>query len=162
VAATSLPAVDKPIQTKVAVPDPTAVLAFDTQKILTRSQAGEIASLEGGQWPDNLPKLMQARIVQSFENANLTASVSRPLDDLNADYRLAVEIRRFEIALGQTPTAVVEFAARLIGKNDNVQAQLFKASVPIKSTDVPDAVNGLREAFAQTARELVGWVVGQI
>jgi ABC-type uncharacterized transport system auxiliary subunit len=106
--------IDKTVQSRVAVPDPTAVLVFDTQKILIRSPQGVYSNVENAQWADNLPKLMQAKIVQSFENAKLLALVSRPMDELSADYRLALEIRSFQIASGPQPTAVVEFAARLL------------------------------------------------
>ena len=162
-AATAFPDFKKSLETQVAVPDPAAVLVFDSQKILLRTAEGTYSSIENAQWADNLPKLMQSRIVQSFENAKQLRMVSRPMDDLTADYRLTLEIRSFQISPDGTPTAVVEFAARLLGDGGKVvAAQMFKASVPAKSTQMADSVRALNDAFSQTAKDLVVWTVGAI
>ena len=90
----------KSIDKHIAVPNPTAVLVYDTQNILIRSPQGTFTTVENAKWADNLPKLMQAKVVQSFENAHLLAAVSQPLDDLNSDYRLVLEIRGFQLTRG--------------------------------------------------------------
>ncbi len=163
VAPTEFPANDKQPDTQIAIPDPTAILIFDSQKILVRSAENTFSQVENAQWADNLPKLMQSRVVQSFANANLLRSVSKPLDDMNAKYKLTLEIRNFEIARGATNTAVVEFAARLLGEDSKVvDARLFKATVDAKSTQAADAVPALNDAFSQAAKELVAWTVGLI
>ena len=163
-APTSFPPFEKPKQAQIVVPDPVAVLVYDTQRILTRPDgSGTFVNLENAQWADTLPKLVQAKIVQSFANAGLLSAVSRPLDDLTANYRLVLELRSFELSLAPAPTAVVEFAARLLDDKGTVlQARIFKAAVPAKSAEPADAVTALNEAFGQTAKELVVWTVGLI
>jgi phospholipid/cholesterol/gamma-HCH transport system substrate-binding protein len=159
-AATDFPKLDKNLDAPLAVPDPVAVLTFDSQKILIRSPEGTYTSVENAQWADNLPKLMQAKIVQSFENANQLQSVSRRTDDMNASNRLAIEIRNFQISLAPEPTAVIEFAARLLGDDGKViDARMFKATAPAKSIKKADAVPALNEAFSHVAQELVVWTV---
>jgi cholesterol transport system auxiliary component len=89
--------------------------------------------------------------------------VSRRVDDLNADYRLTTEIRRFEIDPQPTPTAVVEFAARLLGGDGKViDARMFKVTAPAKSMQADDALAALNAAFAQAAEQLVVWTVGAL
>ena len=117
------------------VPDPTSILVFDTQNILIRSAAGTYSTVENAKWADNLPKLMQAKIVQSFENAHQLSSVSRPIDQLEAKYKLELSIRNFQISLEPKPTAEVEFSARLVSDKGAVaDARIFKMSVPAEST----------------------------
>ena len=161
VAASGFPATSKTISAQMVVPDPTAILAFDTQKILIRTKSGTISSVAGGQWADNLPKLMQARIVQSFENAHQLSAVSRPLDQIERAFRLELGIRNFQITLEPVPTAVVEFSARLLDDQGKVVgARIFNDSVPAKSAQAVDAVAALNEAFSKTAKDLVDWTLG--
>ena len=157
-AATDFPPPAKPISGQLVIPDPNALILFDSQKILTRSDAGTYASLANAQWADNLPKLVQARIVQSFENARQLKSVSRPLEQLNAQYRLEITIRSFQIALEPSPHALVDLTARLVSdKGDIAGARAFTATIAAKSVEAGDAVAALNQAFAQVAGEIVMW-----
>jgi len=162
-APTTFPPFNKPVKAQLIVPDPAAILVFDTQKILIRSASGTYSNVENAQWADNLPKLMQAKIVQSFENAHQLRAVSRPIEQLTADYRLELGIRSFQISPEPTPTAVVEFSARLVNEKGSVtNARIFNVSMQAKSTQGPEAVAALNEAFSKAAEELVVWTVGLI
>ena len=162
-AATAFPQIAKTIKGHLVVPDPSAIILFDTQKILIRSGAGTYSNVNAAQWADNLPKLFQARIVQSFENAHQLSAVSRPLEQLTAEYRLELAIRSFQITLEPSPNAVVDVTARLVNDKGVVaDARMFTASIPAKSTEAPDAVAALNQAFSQVAREIVVWTVGAI
>ena len=162
-AANDFPPVEKAIKGQLVIPDPNALILFDSQKILTRTDAGTYASVNNAQWADNLPKLIQARIVQSFENARQLKSVSRPLDQLNAQYRLELTIRGFHVALEPSPHAVVDLTARLVSdKGDIASARIFTASAPAKSADAADAVAALNQAFLQVAGEIVVWATAAI
>jgi len=102
-------------------------------------------------------------MVQSFENARQLSAVSRPLDTLNADYRLELAIRSFQIATEPSPHAVIEITARLVSDKGSVAgAQLFTVSIPAKSTEAADAVAALDQAFSQVAGDIVRWTVDTI
>lgn len=162
-AATQFPAMEKTIKVQMAVPDPHAILAFDTQKILTRSAQGTYSEVGDGRWADNLPKLVQAKLIESFENADLLGKVSRPFDVLEAPYRLETTIRSFQISLMPQPKAEVEFAVRILSDKGKVlDARVFKASAPAKDTKAPEAVAALDEAFSKAASELVAWSVEKL
>ena len=77
------------------IPEPTATIVFDTQKFLVRPSDAEGPTFANAKWSDNLPKLHQAKIIQSFENAGLLGSVARPMDALTADHQLQIDIRSF-------------------------------------------------------------------
>jgi phospholipid/cholesterol/gamma-HCH transport system substrate-binding protein len=163
VAATGFPPAEKTIKSQLVVADVNTILLFDTQKILIRNGAGTYSNINNAQWADNLPKLIQARIVQSFENAHQLGVVSRPLEQLAAQYRLELGIRGFQVTLEPSPNAVVDVTARLVNDKGAVtDARIFKASVPAKSTQAPDAVSALNHAFTQVAGEIVAWTVGAI
>jgi phospholipid/cholesterol/gamma-HCH transport system substrate-binding protein len=162
-AATRFPALDKTIKVQMAVADVHAILAYDTQKILIRSAQGTFSDIEDGRWADNLPKLMQAKVIESFENAHLLGKVSRPFDMLEAPYKLELTIRNFQISLAPKPEANVEFAARILGSKGKVlDARIFKATAPARDTSAAQAVPALDKAFAKTASELVAWSVDKL
>ena len=84
-AATGFADTPKEIAAPLAIPDPSTLILFDSQKILTRGATGTYGNIDNAQWADNLPKLVQARLVQSFENAHQLKMVSKPLDSMNPD-----------------------------------------------------------------------------
>ena len=142
----------------LAVAEPTATIMFDTQKFLVRPSDAEGPSFANAKWSDNLPKLMQAKVIQSFENAGLLRSVMRPNDAVTADYQLQIDIRTFQLTLTGEPKADVEFAARLTGNDGKIiDAHLFGASVPAKGTDAAAAAAALNEAFGKSVVDLVVW-----
>ena len=148
---------ETPLKAQVAVPDPNAIILFDSQKILLRSAAGSYSSLDNAQWADNLPKLVQARIVQSFENAHQLGEVSRPLEQLPAEYRLELGIRSFYLEPQPSPKAVVEITARLVSDKGVAGAKLFSATTAAKSAEAADAVAALNAAFNDVAKQIVSW-----
>jgi len=162
-AANDFPAAEKKIGQQLVVPDPNVLILFDSQKILTRAGDGTYGNIADAQWADNLPKLVEARLVQSFENAHQLNMVSRPIDTLNPAFRLETTIRSFYISTEPTTQAVVEVAARLVSdKGEVAAARVFSATVPAKSIEAPDAVAALNEAFAKVAGEMVTWTVESI
>ena len=159
-AATAFPPIEKTIKAHFVVADPNAIILFDTQKILIRSGAGTYSNVDNAQWADNLPKLMQARLVQSFENAHQLGAVSRPIEQLAAEYRLELTIRSFQIVSEPSANAVVDITARLISdKGALAGARAFSASITAKSMQAADAVPALNKAFAKVAGEIVVWTV---
>ena len=162
-AASNFPEGQKSLTAQLVVSDPSAIILFDSQKILIRSEAGTYSNVGDAQWADNLPKLVQARIVQSFENARQLSSVSRPLEQLTPQYRLELTIRGFQINTDPSPKAFVDVTARLVSdKGDIVAARAFTASVGAKSVEGPDAVSALNQAFVQLAEQIVNWTVEAI
>lgn len=154
----AFPSHDKIAGGQLVVPEPTALVLFDTQKILVRPQADESVALDA-QWSDSLPKLLQAKIIQSFENANDLQAVARPTEGLTADYQLLIDIRSFQVELQPQPSADVEFSAKILaGDGRVVGSRIVHASVPVQATDTPAAAAGLNQAFGKAATELVLWV----
>ena len=95
---------------QLLVSEPTVLAILDSERIVVRPAKGELGYLSGAQWSDRLPKLIQARIVQSFENASRLRAVGRPADRIATDFVLITEVRAFEISAADG-TAVVEIAA---------------------------------------------------
>jgi ABC-type uncharacterized transport system auxiliary subunit len=95
-------------------------------------------AVEGIQWADNLPKVIQEKVVQSFENANLGQSVSRPVEGATPDYQLMIDIRVFQINTEGTPSALVELGSRSCrAAARSAGSRVFRQTAPAKSTEAP-------------------------
>jgi phospholipid/cholesterol/gamma-HCH transport system substrate-binding protein len=160
-AASEFPPSTKPKKAQLAVPDPTALVMLDAQTILVRPPLPE--GPRKVQWSDSLPKLLQAKVIESFESSNYLRAVSRPMEGFSADYQLLIDIRKFQVSTAGDGVAQVELAAKLLGANGRVlDARVFAADTPAKVSDDVAAARALDEAFGTTTRELVLWTAGAI
>jgi len=157
-AAKDFPRRSQPARGQLIIAEPVALAGYDSEKIMVRPNAAEAAQLADAQWQDRLPKLMQARLVQSFENASRLRAVGRPADKLATDFVLVTEVRAFEIAAADG-SAVVEIAAKIVRERTGriMAARVFRASVPSIATEGAPAIEALNEAFGKMAKELVLW-----
>ena len=114
-----------------------------------------------GQWADNLPRLIQTRLINTFENASQLRGVSRPSSGAVADVQLISELRSFEIS---TPTneALVEMSVKIVSEANGriVNARIFRARVPTASVDAANAARALDHALSVVMLDIVRWVSG--
>jgi cholesterol transport system auxiliary component len=145
---------------QLAVRLPGALRSLDTDRVLVREGAGRIAYYPAAAWGDRLPKLVQARLVSSFEDAGRFRAIVTNGEGLSADLGLAVEIRAFEVRVqGGTSHAVVDFYVKMVDerRNEVLASRQFIAEVPTPKDDVVSGVNALRQAFQQVTTEMVRW-----
>lgn len=141
----------------IVVQEPSTIAALDSERILVRAAGGELTYLPRAQWADRLPRLLQARLIQTFENRG-RAAVGRPTDRITGDVQLIVDIRHFEVREA-TRDAHVEIAAKIVGgSSGNVStARLFSASAPVGTIDGAGATSGLDQALARVLLDVTGW-----
>jgi len=158
----AFPEAGKHAAAQITVADPTAVLLVDTQKMVVRPQQPDNPGFEAARWSDAVPRLVQSRIVQSFENSGYL-TVGRPNDGLTSDYQLQIDIRTFQITTEPQSEAVIELSAKLVGDNGRIKAsRVFRNSLPAQLTDAASAAAALNQAFGKVATELVVWTAGAI
>ncbi len=157
------PALAAPPHWQLVIPEPTTLLAFNTDKIAIAPASGETTPLVDAQWADNLPILFQEKVVQGFENAGYSGAVSRPRDGFTADYQLLLDIRRFVIATAAAPEAEIVYVAKVLGPDGKiVAARNFEASAPANAVDPVGAVAALNAAFGKSVTELVPWTASAV
>lgn len=142
----------------MVVAQPTAIQALDSQSIVARPSTGEITYIENAQWSDNLTRLLQARIIESFENANNLTAVGKAGDRLSADYQLVTDIRTFEVD-AQRGAAIVELSVKLVNERSGriVSGAVFHETAPISEVSGLEASRALDAALAKVLRKIVVW-----
>ncbi|WP_275782905.1 ABC-type transport auxiliary lipoprotein family protein [Pararhizobium gei] len=149
---------------QILVPEPTALKAIDSEQIVVRLSASEIQYLANSQWSDRLPKVVQAKLVQAFENTGKIGGVGKPGEGLAIDYQIVTEIRAFEVSTEGADSAIVEIFAKILNdKNGTVARQkAFRAVIPVRGSGNAALVASLDSAFATVAADIVSWTLKAI
>ena len=147
----------KAINAQWAIPEPTAVAMLETQRFLFQP-AQEYPGFSEAIWADALPKLIQARLIESFENSDLAHAPLRMADAGQTDFQLLIDVRRFRIAVESTPAAEIALSARIVDKNGKVVAsRLFEENEKFDKVEPLAAVAAFDEAFGRLAKNMIAW-----
>ena len=151
--------VGKAINVQWAIPEPTAVAMLETQRFLF-SPAQEYPGFAEAMWADALPKLIQARLIESFENYDIAHAPLRVTDIGQTEFQLLIDVRRFRIAIESEPAAEIGLSARIVDKNGKVVAsRLFEEREKFANVAPAEAVAAFSEAFGRMAKNMIAWTV---
>jgi phospholipid/cholesterol/gamma-HCH transport system substrate-binding protein len=147
----------KEIKGQIAIPEPTAVVLLETQKFLF-SPMGDHPEFANVEWADSIPKLLQAKLIQGFENYDIAHAPLRSMDGLEADYQLLIDVRSFQIKSDPDASAEIGLSARILAKDGHVVAsRLFAENRKLDKTNPVSAVAAFDDAFGSIATELIAW-----
>ncbi len=146
---------------QILVPQPTTLNALDSNQILVRVSSSEIQYLSNSQWGDKLPRMVQSKLVEAFENTHKLGGVGVPGQGLAIDYQVVTDIRSFEIDTSGRQAAVVEISAKILNdRSGTIKAQsVFRKVVPVSGSSNADFVKALNVAFAGVAGDIVDWAL---
>jgi len=149
----------KAIKGQLALPEPSAVAMLETQRMLFSPVRGYPDFAEFV-WADSIPKLLQARLIESFENYDIAHAPLRAADVGQADFQLLIDVRRFQIETDSQPAARIALSARILDKNGKVIAsRLFEQSEKFDKLEPQAAVSAFNDAFDRLAKDFVAWTV---
>jgi phospholipid/cholesterol/gamma-HCH transport system substrate-binding protein len=149
----------KAIKGQLALPEPSAVAMLETQRMLF-SPVKDYPDFAEFLWADSIPKLLQARLIESFENYDIARAPLRAADVGQTDYQLLIDVRRFQVETGSQPAAQIALSARILDKSGKIVAShLFEQSERLDKIEPQAAVSAFEEAFGRLAKDLVSWTV---
>lgn len=145
------------------VAEPQALQALDSNRIIVMTSDGGIAYLPEVQWSDRLPKLLQVRLIQTFENGSRIRAVGRPGDRLVPAAQLNSEIRRFGIE-NASGEAVIELSVKIVNDRTGriLAGQVFTSRVPAGGASGAGAIAALDQATQALLRDVVRWASARI
>lgn len=149
---------------QILVPEPTAIKSLDSDQVVVRVSPSEIQYLANSQWGDRLPRIVQSKLVQAFENTGKLGGVGKPGQGLAIDYQVVTDIRAFEVSTSGAKVANVEISVKILNdRNGSVRAQnVFRASVPVSGTENTAFITGINRAFAKVGADIVDWTLKSI
>jgi phospholipid/cholesterol/gamma-HCH transport system substrate-binding protein len=153
---------EKPLSGQLAIPEPSAVAMLQTQRFLF-DPVQDVPGFADVMWADSLPKLFQARLIESFENYDISDAPLRSSELGQSDYQLLIDIRRFRIALNNQPTAEIALSARIVDKNGKaIASRLIEQSERLDKLGPAAAAAAFNAAFGRIEKDLVVWTVGAL
>lgn len=158
-------------QLGIAVPETTAGL--NTPRIAVNPTPTTMDYFTNAAWPDRAPLLMQALLVQAFENTR-RVSVARDTTGLAADFVLQTELREFQAHYDtplppppanpddpptrrEPPTVMVQIEAKLLSVVDRRIIGSFNATT--RATAAENSLEGAVQAFNAAVGQALGQIV---
>lgn len=148
---------------QILVSEPIAVQALNTNRIAVRTGTSTLGYIGGGQWADSLPKLIQARLVESFEQSGRVGAVGTPGEGLFINYSIRLNVRFFGLQTERGRQARVDFGVKILNESNGrvVASRSFQQTVPA-GPGTEGAVDALDTAFGAATKDLMQWVFSKI
>jgi phospholipid/cholesterol/gamma-HCH transport system substrate-binding protein len=157
-AADNFDAPRRPLEPGLVIAEPTATTRLQTQRFLFASDEEPHDEFANAQWGDSLPALVQARLLQSFENYDIAHAPLRGDALSDGGVRLLIDLRRFDIATAPEPKAGIALSAKIIdGAGHLKAARIFEQSAAMDALTVGQAASAFGRAFDMLARDVVTW-----
>jgi len=154
---------------QIVVEQPTATASVDTDQIAVQPDALQVQYLADARWVDRAPLIVQALLIESFENSERVPAVGSSTIGLRADFLIVTDIREFQAFVPDNdPEGALHVDVRLNIKivdafEDRIIAsRSFEEVVPAVSDAPRDVVEAFDEALGDTMRDSVEWSIRQI
>lgn len=164
-APTKFPGLRGGSRAQILILEPSALKILDSQDIVIKPSDAVVEYLDKSQWSDRLPKVVQARLIETFENTKRVRAVAKPGEGLVIDYQVVSDIRAFQANLSSgLSEAQVAISVKLVSDRTGkvVRSKIFDVSAPMASTNPLDVVTAIDAAFDKVASNLVAWTFAGI
>jgi len=150
---------------QLAIAKPSAARLIDSPRIAVRPIPGELQVYRGSSWAQPPTDMLEASVLRVLEDSGRIAGVGRLATGMRSDYRLAMDVRRFEADYrgGTLPVATIEISATLLSNRDQriVARRTFLREETVATTDVAAVTDTLGRALAGVSAEIAGWTLTQ-
>lgn len=150
---------------QLGIAKPSAERMLDSPRIAVRPQPQELQVYRGATWSMPTTDLLEASVLRLLEDSGKAPGVARMSSGLRADYRLSLDIRRFEAdyAGHALPTATIEVTAKLLHSQSQkvVASQTFRQGITAGGTQLPQVIPAFEQALGIVSRDIAGWSLHQ-
>ncbi|WP_312913890.1 ABC-type transport auxiliary lipoprotein family protein [Stenotrophomonas sp.] len=148
---------------QLAIAKPSAARLVDSPRINVRPTPGELEVYRGATWPQPATDMLEDTLLRGFEDSGRIAGVARIATGIRSDYKLTIDLRRFESDYRGTtlPAATIELNAKLIHSIDQrvVTSRTFVTVEAAGSTATGDVAKAFESALQKASTELIGWTL---
>lgn len=147
---------------QLVVEEPVASRALDTDRIMIKSTPFAIGYLAGGRWSDRAPRMIQTRLVESFENTHRIVAVGRQVIGLRGDYNLKSELREFQAEYFEGPdgrSVLVRMNFKIIEmpSANIIASTTFERREAIEGENAEAIVTAFDDALGGVMKRAVQW-----
>ena len=151
------------VRWQLAVLKPTAARVVDSPRIAVRPAPDELQVYRGASWAKTPTDMLQDTLLRALEDSGRIPSVARSGSGIRADYKLVMDLRRFEsdYAGAAVPSATIELNAKLMHVVEQrvVASRTFLETQPATGTEVAQVAAAFDQALEKLAGDVVGWTL---
>lgn len=152
------------VEWQLSVSAPVASRMLDSTRIAVRPAANEIQVYKSAAWAQRPSAMLEDALLRALEDSGRIPAVARQGSGISADYKLVLDMRRFEsdyVQPGVPPLATIEVNAKLLHSSDQqvIATRTFLEKQPAASTAVADVVTAFEGALGEVSHDLAGWVL---
>lgn len=160
---------------QLLVETPVSPAGLSTARIALQDSPIELRYFELANWIDYAPKMVQALIIESFENSGKIVSVGREQIGLRSDFLLKTELREFQAEyedrfpvdtkeLGPNapaPWAHVRLNVKLVKmpQREIVAQQTFERRIRAEENRMRAIIDAFDDALGKTLKAVVVWTL---
>ena len=149
---------------QLTITSPVAARMLDSMRIAVRPSPNQIQVYKGASWAKRPSEMLEDALLRALEDSGRIPAVARQGSGVSADYKLVMDLRRFESDYtqpGAAPMATIEVNAKLLHARDQqvIATRTFLHAQPATSTAVADVVDAFEQALGVVSHDLAGWVL---
>ncbi len=151
------------MRVQLVVETPETASGLQSARIAVKQKATTLDYFARSEWSDLSPRLVQTKIVESFENSGKIVAVGREGSGLRSDYILKSELRHFEAQLYEPATKRVHIAinlklVKMPQREILANCSIVRTARP-KSESIDDVIQAFDAALGGAMRRIVGWTL---
>lgn len=157
---------------QLAIEAPTAEAALDTTRIALSRSPTTLDYFADAAWTDRLPAVLQARLIDSFDNAHRLVALAGPSSAAQSDAILTIELRHFEAqydgpaqsGAAGPPRWRVELTADLVAAADRkvIATRTFVGAAAAPQNDMTAIVATADQVWRGVAAQIVDWTAATL
>lgn len=163
------------VKWQLLVETPVSPAGLNTARIALQDSPIELRYFFKANWTDYAPKMVQALVIESFENSGRIVSVGREQIGLHSDFVLKTELREFQAEydsplpdgaklLGPgdaAPWARVRINAKLVKmpQRDIIATKTVERRIRANANTMTDIIGAFDEALGKTLKSVVVWTL---
>lgn len=154
------------VRSQLIVETPDSAAGLQTSRIAVKQRPTTLDYYARSEWTDLAPRLVQTKLIESFENTGKIVAVGREGSGLRSDYVLKSELRHFEAQLydSEKPMVRVVINVKLVRMpaREIVANRSFERTHTVDRADIDDLVEGFDEALGGTLKRIVEWAIREM
>lgn len=152
------------VQWQLTVASPSSSRMIDSLRIAVRPSPNELQVYKDASWAKRPSEMVEDALLRALEDSGKIPAVARQGSGVSADYKLVMDLRRFESVYAQPgamPSATIEVNAKLLHAQDQqvIATRTFTQAQPAAGTDVPQVVAAFEQALGALTGDLAGWIL---
>lgn len=134
---------------------------LDGQRLLVHPGGDELQTYRGAAWARSPSAMVETAVLRTLEDSGRILAVARQGSGQAAEYRLLLDVRRFQAEVGGSPEARIEVGAKLLKVDAMaiVGSRGFSVRQPAAGEDAAALADAFAAGLGTLGHDIAGWAL---